>query len=46
LEKPLKERIEYTALVNIRPSEDNPSMEVENAKTGKKIEKIAKKLIN
>ena len=46
LEKPLKERIEYTALINIRPSQDNPSMEVENAKTRKKIEKIAKKLIN
>lgn len=46
LEKPLKERIEYTALINIRPSQDNPSMEVENAKTRKKIEKIAEKLIN
>lgn len=46
LKKPLKERIEYTALINIRPSQDNPSMEVENAKTRKKIKKIAKKLIN
>ena len=45
LEKPLKERIEYTALINIRPSQDNPGMEVENAKIRKKIERIVNKLI-
>lgn len=45
LEKPLKERIEYTALINIRPSQDNPGMEVGNVKTRKKIEKIVNILI-
>ena len=46
LEKPLKERIEYTALINIRPSQDNLSMEVEKTQTRKKIEKIVSKIIN
>lgn len=44
--KPLQERIEYTALINIRPSQDNSSMEVESVKIRKKIEKIVNKLIN
>ena len=44
--KPLKERIEYTALINIRPSQNNSGMEVESAKVRKKIEKIVNKLIN
>jgi len=46
LEKPLKERIEYTALINIRPSQDNPSMEIENTKIKKKIGEVVNKLIN
>jgi len=46
LEKPSEERIEYTALINIRPSQDNPSMEVEKTQTRKKIEKIVSKIIN
>jgi len=46
LQKPLKERIEYTALMNIRPSQNNPGMEVESAKIRQKIEKIVNKLIN
>ena len=45
LEKPLKERIEYTALINIRPSQDNPSMEVENTRIRKKIGEVVNKLI-
>lgn len=45
LEKPSKERIEYTALINIRPSQDNPGMEVESAKIRKRIERIVNKLI-
>ena len=44
--KPLQERIEYTALINIRPSQDNSSMEVESAKTRKKIEEIVNKFID
>lgn len=46
LEKPSGEGIEYTALINIRPSQDNPSMEVEKIQTRKKIEKIVSKMIN
>ena len=45
LEKPLKERIEYTALINIRPSQDNSSMEVEKIQIRKKIGELVNKLI-
>jgi len=45
LEKPSKERIEYTALINIRPSQDNPSMEIENTRIRKKIGELVNKLI-
>ncbi len=45
LEKPLKERIEYTALINIRPSQDNPNMEIENTRIRKKIGEVVNKLI-
>lgn len=45
-EKPFEERIEYTALINVRPSQGNPGMEVENAKIKKKIEEMVSKLIN
>jgi len=45
LEKPSKERIEYTALINIRPSQDNPSMEIENTRIRKKIGEVVNKLI-
>jgi len=46
LEKPLKEKIEYTALINIRPSQDNPGMEVEKIQTKNDIEKIVSKIID
>lgn len=46
LRKSPKERIEYTALINIRPSQDNCSMEVESAGIRKKIEKIVNRLMN
>ena len=46
LEKPLKEKIEYTALINIRPSQDNCSIEAESKETRKKIEKIVNRLID
>lgn len=45
---PFKEKenfIEYTALINIRPSQNNPSMEVESQQIRKKIENIVHKLI-
>lgn len=45
LEKPSEERIEYTALINIRPSQDNPAMEIENTQIRKKIGELANKLI-
>ncbi|MFH0948530.1 MAG: DUF5674 family protein [Elusimicrobiota bacterium] len=37
--------IEYTALINIRPHQDNRSMEVENPEIKEKIKKIVDKLI-
>ena len=46
LRKSPKERIEYTALINIRPSQDNCSMEVESSEIRKKIEKIVNRLID
>jgi len=45
LEKPSEERIEYTALINIRPSQDNPGMEIENTQIRKKIGELVNKLI-
>ena len=46
LRKSPRERIEYTALINIRPSQDSCSMEVESAKVRNKIEKIVNRLID
>ncbi len=46
LGKDKKDWIEYTALINIRPSADNRWMEIENTKIRKKIEEIVKKLVN
>ena len=46
LRKKPKEKIEYTALINIRPSQDNCSMEVESSEVRKKIEKIVNRLID
>ena len=45
LEKDISDWIEYTALINIRPSFNNKSMEVEDLKIRKRIEDIIKKLI-
>ena len=45
LKKPLKEKIEYTALMNIRPSQDNPGMEIEKTQIRKKIGELVNKLI-
>ncbi len=45
LEKLSEEMIEYTALINIRPSQDNPDMEVKNTQTRKKIGELVNKLI-
>ena len=44
LRKSPKERIEYTALINIRPSQGNCSMEVESREIRKKIEEIVNRL--
>mgnify|MGYP001606524842 CR=1 FL=1 len=38
--------IEYTSLINIRPHQDNFSMEVENLEIREKISKIVSSLIN
>lgn len=45
LDKPQADWIEYTALINIRPSMDNRSMEVENPSVREKIHAIVEKLI-
>ncbi len=39
------ECIEYTALINIRPSQGNPSMEIQNTKTRRIVREIAHALI-
>jgi len=38
-------RIEYTALVNIRPRQDNPGMDIQNQEIRKKIDVIIEKRI-
>jgi len=45
LKKDKKDWIEYTALINIRPSLNNKWMEVESPQIRRKIEKIVKQLI-
>jgi hypothetical protein len=45
LDKPKEEWIEFTALINIRPSMNNRSMEVEDPDMRKKIKTIVEKLI-
>jgi len=45
LEKERKDWIEYTALINIRPSFNNKGMEVEDPQIRKKIEDIITELI-
>ncbi len=37
--------IEYTALINIRPSQANPSMEIQDAETRRIVREIAHALI-
>lgn len=43
--KPPEKRIEYTALINIRPRDDNPSMEIKDRQVRIEIKKLAEKLI-
>lgn len=46
---PLKDKdnfIEYTSLINIRPHQDNNSMEISSSFVIEKIQKIVEKLIN
>jgi hypothetical protein len=45
LEKEKKDWIDYTALINIRPSMNNRSMEVENPRLRQKITEIIHRLI-
>jgi hypothetical protein len=40
-----EECLEYTALINIRPSQDNPSMEIQDADTREKVRSIVERLI-
>jgi hypothetical protein len=37
--------LEYTALINIRPSQDNPSMEIQDTETRTKVRSIAERLV-
>ncbi len=41
-----KDFIEYTALINIRPSQSNCSMEIEDQKIKEEVKRIAEKLID
>ncbi|MCK4782015.1 hypothetical protein KAS79_03805 [Candidatus Parcubacteria bacterium] len=45
LKQKKEEQIEYSSLINIRPSQDNYSMNVENQEIRNKINQIIKKLI-
>jgi hypothetical protein len=38
-------QIEYTSLINIRPSQDNPSMEIQSQEIKTKVDQIIDKLI-
>jgi len=40
-----EERLEYTALINIRPRDDNPAMEIQDKKICAKIKKLAEKYL-
>jgi len=40
-----EECLEYTALINIRPSQDNPSMEIQDAEIREKVRAIAERLV-
>jgi hypothetical protein len=40
-----KECLEYTALINIRPSQDNPSMEIQDAEIREKVRSMAQRLV-
>jgi hypothetical protein len=42
---PQEKRIEYTALINIRPKADNPRMEINDQKIGQKVKTICEKLL-
>lgn len=44
-DKPLKNQIEFSALINIRPATGNKAMEIQNPKIKEKINKIVSKLI-
>lgn len=44
--KEKKDLIEYTALINIRPHQNNRAMEIENLEIKEKIRKIIDKLID
>lgn len=46
LDKPKDKWIEFVALINIRPSMDNRSMEIQNQKIKEKIKEIIDKLID
>jgi hypothetical protein len=40
-----EECLECTALINIRPSQDNPSMEIQDAETREKVRSITERLV-
>lgn len=45
LDEPKRERIEFSALINIRPSLGNRLMEIQDPKIRKKVQKIIDQLI-
>jgi hypothetical protein len=40
-----EEFLEYTALINIRPSQDNPSMEIQDTETRQKVGSLTERLV-
>ncbi|MBS3742225.1 MAG: hypothetical protein KGY74_08905 [Candidatus Cloacimonetes bacterium] len=45
LQQKKENRLEYTALINIRPAQNNPDMEIQSEDIKNKINKIVNKLI-
>jgi hypothetical protein len=42
---PVEQRIEYTALINIRPHQGNPGMEIQNEQIKQKVKILIEKMI-
>ncbi|MFH1283402.1 MAG: DUF5674 family protein [bacterium] len=45
IDKPISKRIQYTSFINIRPAQNNRSLEIKNAELKAKIKRIIDSLI-